>query len=336
LKKLILDILNIIQNENEFVLSDIGAMGGIPKIWKTYEKFLRILAFEPDDREFNKLISKENLLNLNYALAETSMDLDYYITTAHGKSSNIQPNYNLLSKYPCSFEYEVQRKITLSSNQVTTLDILRRSETIPEIDFIKIDTQGTELSILKGGRNNILKDLLGIQIEVEFLPLYENQPLFRNVDEFLSGYHFQLIDLKRYYWKRSESSNAKGKGGIIFGDALYFMNLESFQDYIATLDMGKARVKTIKFIVLSLIYGMTDYAISLINIGVSNHIFNDNDITIFEELLLSLKNETNVHRGIRGIPRMIRIFSYLQKSLKRFSDTSWADSDLEIGNVIDS
>jgi len=336
LKNPVIDILNLIQNENRFVLSDIGAMGGIPKIWKVYEEYLRIIAFEPDDREFNKLISKKYLLNLNYALAEASKNLDYYITAAHGKSSNIEPNTDLLSQYPCTSDYEVQRKITLSSSKVTSLDILRGSGSIPEIDFIKIDTQGSELSILKGGSNLILKDLLGIQVEVQFVPLYKNQPLFRHVDEFLTLNDFQLIDLKRYYWKRSESFNTNGKGEIIFGDALYFMNLVKFQEYAATLEIGKARDKTLKFIILSLVYGMNDYAFSLIKNGISNRIFEENEFPLFKEILFSLKNEINVYRGIRGASRMIRIFYYFQKYLKKFSGTYWASSDLEIGNTIDS
>lgn len=335
MKKLIIDIFNIIQKENKFVLCDIGAMDGIPKIWKTYEKFLQIIAFEPDDREFTKLISNENLQNLNYALAETKKNIDYYITAAHGKSSNLQPNNDLLSKYPCYQDYEVQRKITLDSCKVTSLDLLRQENLIPEIDFIKIDTQGSELSILKGGSNNILVNLLGIQVEVEFLPLYKEQPLFRDVDALLAANHFQLIDLKRYYWKRRESLNTNGKGEIIFGDALYFMNLEKFNEYVTTLEIGKARDKTLKFIILSLVYGMNDYAFSLIKIGISNRIFEETEIQFFEEILLSLKNEINVHRGIRGISRMIRLLTYVQKLLNRFSSTYWASSDLEIGNVID-
>ncbi len=336
MKNPVIDILNIIQNENKFVLSDIGAMGGIPKIWKTYEKYLRIITFEPDDREFTKLISKENLLNLNFALAESSKYLDYYITAAHGKSSNIEPNADLLSQYPCRSDYEVQRKITLSSSKVTSLDILRGSESIPEIDFIKIDTQGSELSILKGGSNLILKDLLGIQVEVEFVPLYKNQPLFRHVDEFLSLKNFQLIDLKRYYWKRNERPKTKGKGEIIFGDALYFINLKSFREYVNSIEIEKARVKTIKFIALSLVYGMRDYAFSLIKIGIDDNIFTNDEKVYFENLVLSLKDEIKMGLYIRGISRMIKILFYLQKYLERFTCPYWASSDIEIGDVIDS
>lgn len=336
MKNIIISILSRISLENRFSLADIGAMGGLPKIWRGYEEFLKIIAFEPDDREFTKLISKENMLNLNYALAETKQNLDFYITTEHGKSSNMQPNQVLLSKYPCSLDYVVEKQITLSSEKVTTLDILSKNKSIPQIDFIKIDTQGSELSILKGGNNTILKDLLGIQIEVEFIPLYKNQPLFRHVDEFLSLNDFQLIDLKRYYWKRSESLTTKGKGEIIFGDALYFISLERFKDYVTSLEKGGARDKVLKYIVLTLVYGMNDYALSLIKLGIENQIFHKNEITYFEELELSLKNEIKVYKRIRGIARMIRILYHFQKTLKRFSDPYWAASDLEIGNVIDS
>lgn len=337
MKKPIELILNLLTNQNQFVLYDIGAMGGIPKIWKPYEKFLKIIAFEPDDREFVKLNSIENVKYYNYALSDKIKNLDYNITKGRGKSSNLEPNHELLLKYPCSSDYEVQKKINLHYNKVTTLDILRSSGSVPDdIDFIKIDTQGSELSILKGGSDLVLDDVLGIQVEVEFKPLYKNQPLFRHIDEFLSKKNFELIDLKRYYWKRKDCINTKGKGEIIFGDALYFKNLEKFQEHIPKLEIGKARNKILKYIFLSLVYGINDYTISIIKIAINNHIFNENEISLFNEIICSLENEIKFRRTIKGISRMIIILFYLQKFLNHFSSIPWASSDIEIGNVIDN
>ncbi|MBI3778768.1 MAG: FkbM family methyltransferase [Gammaproteobacteria bacterium] len=55
---------------------------------------------------------------------------------------------------------------------------------IPAVDFIKIDIQGAELDVFQGGVS-ALKNVLAIMTEVEFFPLYENQPLFGDVYEFL-------------------------------------------------------------------------------------------------------------------------------------------------------
>ena len=132
------------------------------------------------------------------------------------------------------------------------------------------------------------------------------------------------------------SLDTKGKGEMIFADALYFVGLENFQEYVATLEGVKAREKTLKFIFLSLVYGINDYAFSLIKLGTDNHIFNNKEAAFFGELLSSLKNKVVTYKGLRGVSRMVRLLAHMQKSLNRFSGTNWASSDLEIGNVIDS
>ena len=77
--------------------------------------------------------------------------------------------------------------------QVTTevetisLDYFVDQNKIGAIDFIKIDVQGAELDIFKGGKKT-LENVLKIICEVEFIPHYENQPLFGGVCNYLDKY----------------------------------------------------------------------------------------------------------------------------------------------------
>jgi FkbM family methyltransferase len=60
----------------------------------------------------------------------------------------------------------------------------RRLDDIGEIqhlDFLKIDIQGGELDVFRGGRRK-LAECVAIQTEVSFVTLYENQPAFGDVD----------------------------------------------------------------------------------------------------------------------------------------------------------
>ena len=59
------------------------------------------------------------------------------------------------------------------------------------IDYIKVDTQGSELDILKGA-GEYLKTARCIDIEVEFNPIYEGQCLFWEVDAYLRSNGFML------------------------------------------------------------------------------------------------------------------------------------------------
>ena len=52
------------------------------------------------------------------------------------------------------------------------------------LDFVKLDVQGAALAVLRGGRA-ALASVSFAQIEVEFIQLYEDQPLFAEVDAFM-------------------------------------------------------------------------------------------------------------------------------------------------------
>lgn len=55
---------------------------------------------------------------------------------------------------------------------------------IDDVDFIKIDVQGAELSIFRNALRALSTTLL-VQTEVEFVELYKGQPMFADVDRFL-------------------------------------------------------------------------------------------------------------------------------------------------------
>jgi FkbM family methyltransferase len=60
---------------------------------------------------------------------------------------------------------------------------------IPRMDFLKMDVQGSERTVLSHGRGK-LKDTVVVQTEVSFVPLYKDQPVFGEIDLFLRGEGF--------------------------------------------------------------------------------------------------------------------------------------------------
>jgi hypothetical protein len=73
------------------------------------------------------------------------------------------------------------------------VDTIRLDDVKPTltVDFLKIDTQGSELEIMSHGTSTISKALV-IESEVEFVPMYRNQPLFGDVQCFLRDHGFIL------------------------------------------------------------------------------------------------------------------------------------------------
>ena len=52
---------------------------------------------------------------------------------------------------------------------------------IEEIDYLKLDVQGAELDIIEGGPR-LLRRASVVHTEVEFIPMYTDQPLFGDID----------------------------------------------------------------------------------------------------------------------------------------------------------
>ncbi|NES77587.1 MULTISPECIES: FkbM family methyltransferase [unclassified Okeania] len=111
--------------------------------------------------------------------------------------------------------------------QTTTLDDFCYSEGISEIDFIQIDTQGAELKILEGAKE-ILKSFLLLKVEVEFTSIYDNQPLFGDVDLYLRKSGFTFLDfetLHRDSRLRGPTVSQQHPGQLLWTDAFYFQDL---------------------------------------------------------------------------------------------------------------
>jgi hypothetical protein len=92
---------------------------------------------------------------------------------------------------------------------------------------LQVDVQGADLNVLQGATKILEKSILAIQIEVEFSHLYQNQPLFADVDTYLQKRDFTLFDLASSYRVRSRSPicSRVRPGQLLWADAFYFRDL---------------------------------------------------------------------------------------------------------------
>lgn len=323
-----------IDDKHLFVLIDVGAMGGVSlRKWKDLLPIMKIIGFEPDAREFCKLKSDNNIKYLNCALHNKSECLTLYITKDYGKSSIFKPNMNILSQYEDYQRFEVIQEEALSSARVKTLDSIINDNYIVDVDFVKLDTQGSELFILQGSQREVIPRVFGIQMEVEFIEMYKNQPLFRDVDGFMEDKDFQLIDLRRVYWKRKDYYNYVGKGELIFGDALYFKRIEVFRKELLDVDEKMwNRSKIFKGILICVAYRIFDYAVAIAKLGLETKYLTDVE---YAETILHIKNIVKKGRFLR-FHISSRLYDMVNTVLQKFKPPSylgWADGDTQIGNV---
>ena len=236
-------------------LIDVGASGGISGRWKRAEKYLQVVGFEPDLRSYEELRSKAGNKQkfINTALHSSDDTINLNLTRQPTCSSIFKPNKSFLGQFPYEQRYDIMDVIDLRAQQLS-LQLLN-NEGIYEADFLKLDAQGAEFIILQSAQDLLNNHIFGVEVEVEFAPIYSNQPLFPDIDNFLRGKGYHLFDLKRYYWKRKIGMDMGiAKGQLIFADALYFKTYESFFDSITNLDREHQKAKILKSISICLIY----------------------------------------------------------------------------------
>lgn len=308
---------------NPLWVVDVGASGGIDPKWAKFTSAYRGILFEPDPREYEILKSKsgKNLIVLNSALSDSVNAVDFNLCRKQQVSSVYLPNADFLSKFPNYERFEVTKTIKLKTD---TLDNQLKTNGIAEIDFMKIDTQGHELPILKGSVD-YLYNAIGLEIEVEFAQLYRNQPLFNQVDTFVRENDFELFDIRRYFWKRKGSINTGGqKGQLVFGDALYFKTPEQI-----LLMNNITQEKIIRSICVYLVYGYLDLAQTLFNNANSKRLL-AKEVHDKVILILSKYERRNTVPNFRGKGRIQRLF---EKIGNVFSPSEWySGTDKSLGN----
>lgn len=147
----------------------------------------RIIGFEPNPQECERL---------NRAYGEPHRFYPYFV--GDGKpaifhetnwaltGSLYEPNSPLLEKFHNLAE--LTTPIATHSVSTTRIDDIIEMD---DVDFIKIDVQGSELVVFQNALR-LLSGALLIQTEVEFVELYRSQPMFADVDIFLRGNGFQF------------------------------------------------------------------------------------------------------------------------------------------------
>jgi FkbM family methyltransferase len=179
----------------DLVVVDVGCRWGFADRWQQLSPHLVLYGFDPDAAECERLRNlykdQPNTHLVPLGLADASGERTLYMTREMACSSLYRPDPVLTGTLP---ELACASETGTSKIEVTTLDEWCASNAIPNIDFIKLDTQGAELDVLRGGERT-LATVGALEVEVEFNPIYINQPLFGDVDKFLREKGFVLWKL---------------------------------------------------------------------------------------------------------------------------------------------
>lgn len=207
---------------------DVGARGGPLNPFQLFAQFAELFICEPDIGEIKKVEQElqregrwKNVTALPFALGSKVGTAILHLGEKGGLSSLLEANAPEMKKfYSISGWSRVVKNVSVP---IETLDHAAERFGFKDLAVIKLDTQGTELDILKSGEKNVMPNVLAVYVEMEFIPLYKDQPLFGEVNAFLEKQGFRLIDLKRTALRRK--TNAKpvySKRKLSWAHGLYF------------------------------------------------------------------------------------------------------------------
>jgi FkbM family methyltransferase len=188
---------------------DVGAAGSLISLgW--LDPVCEIHGFEPRQEGAPRSDPRYASVHIhNFGLARTPGNHKLYVTREPMASSLRPPNPNVAKRYYRSDIFDVVAETTITCQ---TLDGLVEANLIPDrIDYLKIDTQGSECDILCGGRY-LLQRTSMVTCETEFVQLYKDQPLFADVAGELANAGFRFIDF-------TDGESIRGKR--IWADALF-------------------------------------------------------------------------------------------------------------------
>lgn len=249
---------------SSFVYVDCGARGEENHPFLHAFPGAQYIGFEADAEESARVQAK--LKNgrkiFPVAVGSTNETLPFYVTKNPACSSFLEPNPSFFGQFIDTAEdIEIRSVIKLP---VVTLDEYLPKEGIRSIDFIELDTQGSELDILKGAEKFLRDSVLGLRIEVEFSPIYKDQPLFSDVDAFVRSCGFVLFDLSRHRYRRGSAPRTLATSGqLVYGHAYYMKDYRLISGPDAWLHILKLSMVADYFGAFDYAYEMVKYLASL-------------------------------------------------------------------------
>jgi len=161
-----------------------------------------VLSIEANPNCANKL-SQNNPNYLITFLGKNEGVVDFYVPNTHPTSTGASSYIEQTSIFD---------GVKPQQLQVITLDSLNQ-----QFDFIKMDVQGSELDVIKGGLNTIKNSTI-LQLELSMLDYNQGAPKASEIISYLYNLGFELFDIGSFYFLNGKLNQSD----------MFFVNKEKF------------------------------------------------------------------------------------------------------------
>ena len=247
------------------------------------------ILYEADEKCALEMIAQntnENFHVLPYCLGLEDRIGKLHITNNPYASSNLKPNPEY-DTYYCEVKlageidgvpmqdtrydavYGNENKVVeVRDVMIRSLDALVRDGKVPGNlmpDFISLDTQGSELDILRGAETTFRDHCIALATEIEFHPMYERQALFSHIFDFAlrHGFHFAGFTYLQEISPKRMPVGARAKGFLAFGDALFLRRIDSVKSIVRSANEQHLMLLKLAFVALN--FGYLEYALLVLD-----------------------------------------------------------------------
>lgn len=178
------------------VLVDVGAAGGTFPAWNPIAGQSVYVGFDPDRREMGEITGSRYLRAtiVNQAVtADGAGKTRFYLTRSPQCSSTLPPRVDELRPYLFSDRFIVERE---AEAEATTLDAVVAQLALGGIDWLKLDTQGTDLRLLQSVRPETRDRILAVDVEPGLIDAYQGEDKFSRTHEAMLQEGFWLAEVQ--------------------------------------------------------------------------------------------------------------------------------------------
>ncbi len=219
------------------IVLDAGCRNGFTDL-KGLHSLIHYIGLDPAANAFKKEGNFLTELYLQKGLYHSNGTFDFYDCQHSSFSSMLKfdeaqflKHFGLMRNSAAWLkQLTVKQKLKI---ETSNLSKVVEEQNLQSIDFLKLDTQGTELDILKGGEHLLkAKKIKVIKCEVAFIGVYKQQALYHEIAAYLNQFDYSLANLQVY--PNAAAQNGKAamglnsfKENIRFasgGDAIFYLN----------------------------------------------------------------------------------------------------------------
>jgi FkbM family methyltransferase len=223
---------------------DAGGRYGLHPSWKPFTGELEYYLFEADPVEAKRLAVKyshrsDEVKVVDRAVAEKNgnLTINFFKNRAMSGAATRNPVSSLFKDERAS-EVEITETIEV---EAVSIDSFCKTNDL-SLDFLKLDTEGSEFQILQGAKKQLKENILGVRCEVAFDYIFEGMPLFSTIHDFMlsQDYYLLNLDYEGHGDYQNNAVNIKERYGILtFCDAIWMKRPKYLFE---PLDQSKANI----------------------------------------------------------------------------------------------